>query len=69
MKLRIREREEHYPATITAAAKAAGVSVASLKLYDQAGVIVPARDSANRRLYTPQDIQAIRKYREQRGRK
>lgn len=69
MRLRIREREEVRPMTITAAAAAVGVSVTSLKQYESAGICVPARDTAGRRLYIPADIERIKQYRATHSRK
>jgi DNA-binding transcriptional MerR regulator len=68
MKLRLM-REPHYPATISDAARLLGVSKASLLLYEKAGVVRPSRDSQGRRLYLPDDVQRVREYREQHGRK
>lgn len=49
--------------TITEAARQAGVSACTMRLYDMRGIIQPQRDSANRRLFTQQDIETARKYR------
>jgi DNA-binding transcriptional MerR regulator len=66
--MRIREREmETRPMLISAAAAAAGVSAMTLKLYERAGLLVPARDSADRRLYTADDVALIKRIRAERA--
>jgi DNA-binding transcriptional MerR regulator len=66
--MRIRERRmEPRPMLISAAAAAAGVSAMTLKLYERAGLLVPARDSADRRLYTPHDVAVARRIRAERA--
>lgn len=56
-------KREIYPATITAAASYVPCSPNTLINYERAGIVVPTRDSAGRRLYVDQDVQDARRYR------
>jgi DNA-binding transcriptional MerR regulator len=60
--MRLRVKTEVEPMTITAAAIAAGLSVSTLKNLERSGVCVPARDSAGRRLYVRDNIDAIKRH-------
>ena len=51
--------------TISSAAHEVGVTPVTLRAYEARGVIVPERDSSGRRLYSDQDIEAARLFREQ----
>lgn len=46
--------------TIGSAARAAGLSPTSLRLYERLGLLAPARDSAGRRVYVAADVQLAR---------
>jgi DNA-binding transcriptional MerR regulator len=65
----VKQLRRHYPATTSDAAAYAGCSVASLILYEQQGIVRPDRDSANRRLYLPADVQAIKAHRAKRAKR
>jgi DNA-binding transcriptional MerR regulator len=68
MRIRTREREKEIrPLLISAAAAAAGVSAMTLKNYEKAGLFIPARDNADRRLYTPDDIEMLKRIRDERA--
>jgi DNA-binding transcriptional MerR regulator len=67
MRLKIRECEEPRVMLISAAAAAGEVCAMTLKAYEKAGLLVPARDSAGRRLYTPDDVRAIKRIRAERA--
>lgn len=51
-----------YP-TSPAAAKA-GVATATIRQYANAGIVSPIRDANGRRLFTEQDIEKARRYRQ-----
>jgi len=59
----------NFPQTIGAVAKTFGVTPSLIRQYELLGVVKPARDSIGRRLFLEPDIEAIRRYREKRGRK
>ena len=46
--------------TIRAAAEQAGLSPGSLRTYERLGLMRPARDSANRRVYVAADVAVAR---------
>ena len=46
--------------TIGEIARRAGVCKATLHQYEKLGIIAPARDSSDRRLYTTADVDAVR---------
>ena len=58
-----------YPKTIGCVAELFGVSPALLRVYEQQGLVQPERDSSGRRLYLPDDVERIRKYRKRFGSK
>jgi DNA-binding transcriptional MerR regulator len=47
--------------TITAAAHQAGITAGTLRDYERAGLLRPQRDSAGKRLYTAEDVEAARR--------
>ncbi len=50
--------------TVGTAAHELGISTEAIRAYERKGLITPIRDSQNRRLLTPADVQRIRKYRD-----
>lgn len=65
--MRLKVRNEVRPLLISAAAAAAGVCAMTLKNYERAGLFKAARDNADRRLYTPEDIEEIKRIRAERA--
>jgi DNA-binding transcriptional MerR regulator len=57
------------PRTVGGAARETGYSVDTLRLLEKHGRVLPARDSANRRIYYDEHIAAIRRYRSERERR
>src|SRR3989338_8783270 len=49
--------------TIGVASRAVGLSESALKRLEGRGIISPQRDCTGRRVYTPDEIDAVRKYR------
>lgn len=49
--------------TISEAARRCGVAEGTLRLYDARGIVHPVRDSAGRRLFSENDVQAAQIYR------
>jgi DNA-binding transcriptional MerR regulator len=54
--------QELYP--VSQAAKLSGTTESLVRYLDKQGFVVPARDASGRRLYTNDDIEAIRQYQE-----
>jgi DNA-binding transcriptional MerR regulator len=52
--------------TIQSAANEAGLSPNTLRIYEQLGLLSPARDSAGRRLFSPADVADARRIKKQR---
>ena len=51
----------HDTLTVTQTAKMFGLHANTLRGWERRGVLVPARDSTNRRVYTPADRETIRR--------
>jgi DNA-binding transcriptional MerR regulator len=53
--------------TIQRASEEAGLSPTTLRIYERLGLLKPSRDSANRRLYSPVDVEDARRIAAQRA--
>lgn len=57
MELHIEHREPIFP--IRTAAKLLNISIATLRLYEKEGLIIPAKTEGNQRMYSQADIERI----------
>lgn len=58
-----------YPATLQDAASALGLHESTLRYYVLRQICKPDTDSSGRPLFLPADIEAIERFRQERGRK